>query len=55
MFKRFVKAAGEGVKQTVAIALITLGVQLINSGDYISGGALVVVGWILLVINQYLG
>jgi len=48
------KAAGEGVKDTVAVALISLGVQQIQSGDYIAGGALVVIGWMLLVVDRYL-
>lgn len=51
---KFLKAFGEGTKEAVAIALITLGVQMINSGDYISGGALVTGGWILLIIDRYL-
>lgn len=54
MFRKLVKAFGEGAKHTIAIALITLGVNFINNGEYIAGGALVFVGWILLVVNQYL-
>jgi len=51
---RIAKAIGAGSKETVAIALITLGVQMINSGDYVSGGALVAIGWVLLVVDRYL-
>ena len=38
-------------KDTVAIALISLGMKFISEGDYITGGALVTIGWILLVIQ----
>ena len=47
------RAIGEGAKDTVAVALITLGIQQIQGGDYIAGGALVAIGWILLVIDRY--
>lgn len=48
------RALGEGAKETIAMALISLGVSMIQQGDVISGGALVAVGWILLVVNRYL-
>jgi len=48
------KSLGIGVKETIAIILISQGMNIINNGDYISGGALVAVGWILLVIDRYL-
>ncbi len=54
MFKKLGKAVGEGVKETIAIALISLGVNMIGDGRVIEGGALVAVGWILLVVNRYL-
>jgi len=49
----FGKAAGLGIKDTLAIALITTGVQRINQGDYIIGGGLVTIGWILLVVDRF--
>lgn len=45
------RAVGEGTKDTLAVALITTGVSLINSGDYFAGGGLVFIGWILLVYD----
>ena len=39
-------------KDTVAAALIALGMDFINKGDYITGGALITAGWILLLIQQ---
>jgi len=41
-------------KDTIAMALIALGVDFINKGDYIVGGALITIGWILLVIQNVL-
>jgi hypothetical protein len=49
------KAISLGAKDTVAIALITIGVNEINKQDYIVGGFLVVVGWVLLVVDKYVG
>jgi hypothetical protein len=48
------KAAGIGAKDTFAIALITTGVSFINQGDYLTGGAFVVGGWILLVVDKFI-
>jgi len=53
-FRRLSKSAGEGVKQTIAVALVALGVQLIEGGDLIAGGALVTIGWILFTVNHYI-
>jgi hypothetical protein len=49
------KSVSLGAKDTVAIALITIGVSEINKQDYIVGGLLVTVGWILLVVDKYVG
>lgn len=46
------RAAAEGGKDTAAIALITLGVSIIQKGDYLVGGGLVAAGWILLVVDK---
>ena len=39
-------------KDTVAMALIALGMDFINKGEYVVGGALITAGWILLLIQQ---
>lgn len=39
-------------KDTIAMALIALGMDFINKGDYMVGGALITAGWILLLIQQ---
>ena len=41
-------------KETIAMALIGLGMKLLSEGHYLEGGALVTLGWILLVIQQVL-
>jgi hypothetical protein len=51
----FGKAVSFGAKDTVAIALITVGVNEINKQNYIVGGFLVAVGWVLLVVDKYVG
>jgi len=49
----FSKAAGIGAKDTLAIVLITIGVDFITKQEYVVGGALVFIGWVLLVVNRY--
>jgi hypothetical protein len=49
------RAASVGAKDTLAVACITIGVQYINSGDYLVGGGLVAFGWILLVTDRLVG
>ena len=51
--KKLAKASGIAVKDTLAVTLIAQGVQLIQSGDYVTGGALVVIGWALFVLDRY--
>jgi len=53
-FRKLGRAAGEGAKEVIAISLISLGMQQIQAGDYIGGGALVAIGWVLLVIDRYI-
>ena len=45
------KAIKESTKMTIAIILLERGAELILQGEYIFGGLLVVVGWVLLLIN----
>ena len=45
------KAVKESTKMAIAIILLERGAELILQGEYIFGGLLVVVGWILLLIN----
>jgi len=49
----FKKASGIAVKDTIATALIALGVNMIQNGEIVAGGILVVAGWILYVIDRY--
>ena len=45
------KAIKESTKMAIAIILLERGAELILQGEYIFGGLLVVVGWVLLLIN----
>ena len=45
------KAVKESTKMAIAIILLERGAELILQGEYIFGGLLVVVGWVLLLIN----
>jgi hypothetical protein len=52
--RKFAVSSGVAVKDTSAIAMISVGVQLIQKGDYLLGGGLVAAGWALLVLDRYL-
>jgi hypothetical protein len=52
-FRRLVVSSGTGLKETAAIAMISVGAQLIQKGDYLLGGGLVAAGWALLVLDRY--
>jgi hypothetical protein len=54
VFRRFVVSSGTALKDTSAIAMISVGVQLIQKGDYLIGGGLVAAGWALLVLDRFL-
>ena len=45
------KAIKESTKMAIAIILLERGAELILQGEYLFGGLLVVVGWVLLLIN----
>ena len=45
------KAIKESTKMAIAIILLERGAELILQGEYIFGGLLVVIGWVLLLIN----
>lgn len=45
----------EAGKDTIAMAMIAMGVKLISEGEIIIGGFLVAVGWILLLIDKLKG
>jgi len=47
----FRKGLKESTKMTIAILLLQRGAELILQGEYLLGGALVLGGWILLLIN----
>jgi len=53
MPRRLGYAIIEGSKLAFAFALITLGIQYIDEGNYEVGGAFVAIGWIWLIINKY--
>jgi len=53
-FRKFAVNSGTALKDTAAVAMISVGVQLIQKGDYLIGGGLVVAGWALLVLDRYL-
>jgi len=53
-FRKFAVNSGTALKDTSAIAMISVGVQLIQKGDYLLGGGLVAAGWALLVLDRYL-
>lgn len=47
------KAVSLGIMTTIGMALITVGVGLINEGEYVAGGILCGLGAIVLIIAEY--
>ena len=48
-------AVGTGILATIGVALIGVGVTLIEKGEVVAGGILAGVGAILLVVANYIG
>ena len=54
--KRSLKESGwRAALNTVGVILLTQGASLIQQGDYIVGGAMVVAGFALFLVSNYLG
>jgi hypothetical protein len=54
--KRSLKESGwRAALNTVGVILLTQGASLIQNGDYIVGGAMVVAGFALFLVSNYLG
>ena len=46
------RASVEGAKETAAIALITIGMGLIQQGEYPTGMMMVALGFIMIVVDK---
>ena len=53
MVGRLRVATQTGILQTVAILLLTMGANYIEQGEYMVGGAFATIGFILLVVSNY--
>ena len=54
--KRSLKESGwRAALNTVGVILLTQGASLIQQGDYIVGGAMVVAGFALFLVSNYIG
>lgn len=45
----------KAILQTVAVFLLTTGSQQIQNGDYLTGGTVTVIGFILFLLANYAG
>ncbi|RDD53110.1 MAG: hypothetical protein BA066_06175 [Candidatus Korarchaeota archaeon NZ13-K] len=52
-FKRLQEAGWKAVLQTIAVFLLTTGAQQIQQGNYLIGGAVCVIGFILFLAANY--
>ena len=53
--KRFQTAGRKGVLNAIAVLLLTSGADSISAGDYLVGGAMATLGFILFIISNYVG
>jgi hypothetical protein len=54
-FKRLQAAGWKGVLNTIAVLLLTSGADAIKSNDFLVGGAMATLGFILFVLANYVG
>jgi len=52
-FRRLQEAGWKSVLQTIAVFLLTTGAQQIQQGNYLIGGAVCVMGFILFLAANY--
>jgi len=52
-FRRLSQASWRAVLNSIAVILLTQGANLIQQGDYLSGGGICFAGFILFLIANY--
>jgi len=52
-FKKLATSGWKAILQTVAVFLLTTGSQQIQNGDYLVGGTVCVIGFVLFLIANY--
>jgi hypothetical protein len=52
-FRKLAESGWKAILNTIAVLLLTQGANSINSGDYLTGGAMCVIGFILFLIANY--
>jgi hypothetical protein len=52
-FSKLATNSWKAVLQTIAVYLLTTGANQINSGDYLTGGVLVIIGFALFLVANY--
>ena len=52
-FRKLAESGWKAIVQTIAVLLLTQGANYINSNDYLTGGAMCVIGFILFIVANY--
>jgi len=52
-FRRLAVSGWKAVLNSIAVLLLSQGANAINNGDYITGGAMCVIGFVLFLIANY--
>jgi len=51
--RRLAESGWKAIVQTIAVLLLTQGANYINSNDYLTGGAMAMIGFILFIVANY--
>jgi len=51
--RKLAQSGWKAVLQSIAVFLLTMGADRIKSGDYLIGGAVVVIGFVLFLVANY--
>ena len=51
--RKLTESGWKAILNTIAVLLLTQGANSINSGDYLTGGAMCVIGFILFLVANY--
>ena len=51
--RKLAESGWKAIVQTIAVLLLTQGSNYINSSDYLTGGTMCVIGFILFIVANY--
>jgi hypothetical protein len=53
-FRKLAESGWKAIVQTIAVLLLTQGASAIQANDYLTGGAMATIGFILFIVANYI-